>query len=165
MANQTVKEKTVEFLKMYPQSDFPVDIIHVANKLGLTVMEHRFNEDDIYGALITKNTQKVILVNPDISKEKQLFTIAHEIGHHFLHEKDKDLYYKNNSLREDKLEKEADDFAADILMPENIVRSLYHLMHSYDLPLKENVIMENFMKYFGVTKKVVEYRLKRLELK
>lgn len=71
-----------------------------------------------------------IFYHPDASKERRRFTIAHELGHFVLH-RSKKLTFKCDKesvhLGLDasaNLEREADDFASNLLMPGDILRDL-----------------------------------------
>ncbi|NBI05796.1 ImmA/IrrE family metallo-endopeptidase [Senegalia massiliensis] len=92
----------------------------------------------------------LICINDTLYKPRMSFTTAHEIGHVVLgHFRD----YKNKELSEEEeqiLDKEADVFAGEILMPENQI-------HSCNL----NNIHE-LKDYFKVSKEAMEVRLKFL---
>ncbi len=69
-----------------------------------------------------------IFVNPKARPERQRFTIAHEMGHFILHRGsqpsflcDKESVYSGiDKLK--RIEREADDFASNLLMPGNLLR-------------------------------------------
>ncbi len=104
----------------------------------------------------------IIIVNKNFSNDRKRFTIAHELGHILLHN-------ENNfpiSLYRDK-EKEANEFASELLMPENEIKnSLKNLKLSDLSDLKRywltsmssiirkakdlNSIDENRYKYFMI---------------
>ena len=66
---------------------------------------------------MNKKNSWLILYNKDLGKTRRNFSIAHELGHYFLH---RNLKNHNNNLTNDyytKLEKEADSFAASLLIP------------------------------------------------
>lgn len=171
MEGKNAREKTIEFLKNYPHGNkFPINIVELAEKLGIKVIEKDLSslkKGNIYGALLDTNGDKVIVIEESLSKEKKNFTIAHEIGHSVIHNKDKDLYYKDKSLRNTIEETEADDFAAEVLLPESVVQKLWQIVESYSsIPSVERreFAINKFVKTFGVTRKVVEYRLEKLGL-
>jgi Zn-dependent peptidase ImmA (M78 family) len=103
----------------------PVNPIEIAKKLGIEVREVIFEgRDDVSGMYdYNKNT---IYCNKKDAATRQLFTIAHELGHYILHEE----YIKNDTeykvlLRSphdgDKYELEADAFAANLMMPKFMI--------------------------------------------
>jgi Zn-dependent peptidase ImmA (M78 family)/DNA-binding XRE family transcriptional regulator len=58
-----------------------------------------------------------VKVGDDVSVERQIFTVAHEMGHLLLHRNS----YKKDEIKEiDREEKEADKFASNFLMPQSV---------------------------------------------
>lgn len=84
--------------------------------------------------------ERKIRVNQHHGKEKQRFTVSHELGHYFIH-RDVDTFVddeKTNS--DDEREKEANKFAAELLMPTAWVKRDYGMMPNPDaLALKYEV--------------------------
>lgn len=97
-----------------------------------------------------------ISVNKELSSQRIKFTIAHELGHLFLHcgyivNKEKwdavDLtYYKNEQSDENELE--ANEFARDFLMPEDRFRE-FIMDHSHDNRIDMNLVANNFNVSLG----------------
>ena len=135
------------------QIPFPFEKIEKENP-GLTIFltdlskVSKEKEEDILGLIYLKkgNPHKEefeILVEKNKSKERQYFTIAHELGHYFLHKEkikegnvifDSDpisLYRSNNGLNNSE-ETEANFFAASLLMPEERVRSVWKVTRSVE---------------------------------
>jgi Zn-dependent peptidase ImmA (M78 family) len=87
--------------------------------------------DDVSGILDTRvSGMPVIFINKNQSQVRQRFSIAHELGHLLLHASsgsqleasihlDKHTFYRNplSSKGIDEQEKEANRFAAELLMP------------------------------------------------
>ncbi|HSX43269.1 MAG TPA: ImmA/IrrE family metallo-endopeptidase [Candidatus Saccharimonadales bacterium] len=101
----------------------------------------------------TKKTDPKIFLNKNISAKRKVFTLAHELGHHFLHEGrklrvDNLDYSKDDKDTQD--ETEANYFAASILVPQEIF--LYKLRHGSSTA--------ELAEYFGVSLPVIENRLK-----
>lgn len=118
----------------------PVDVIGIAEELGIDVYESDFDNNKVSG-YISKDDEgnPYICVNKNHSATRQSFTIAHEIGHFVLHEHILDnksivpSFYKlgegiNNCVMQRseldvnseeyrKNEIQANQFAADLLMP------------------------------------------------
>ena len=97
--------------------------------LGATLIETPLNNSD--GKIIKGRSKTLIKINSNIPyPEKRRFTIAHEIGHLILHEKLEIHNENTNTLNwfkntEDQAKRgiqewEANDFASELLMPENI---------------------------------------------
>ena len=112
-------------------TDIPMDIF--VSSLGATLIEEPLKNSD--GKIIRGNNKTLIKVNSDIPyEEKRRFTIAHEVGHHLLHDKLNLEMHNDNSntlnwfketeqqAKRGLQEWEANDFASALLMPENILR-------------------------------------------
>ena len=118
-------------------------------KIGLLSHFGRPNgkyDENTYGTLKIKD--KVVEVNADISYNEGMenFTIAHEIGHIELHatnlknsnSPECDLTALNNDIQ---IEKEADIFAACILMPEDLVKEAFYQIRKSPLFLKDGFLL------------------------
>lgn len=139
----------------YYNIDIPIsDIRETVSMLGGRV-ETNNNLSAFADGLVKKDKDGfVIIVSPYQSSEREKFTIAHEIGHLFLHmgyKCDDDLwnkqteteYYRNGNSEE---EYEASEFAASFLMPEDVYRDI----------LKQNtkngkVAIDKIASFFGVS--------------
>ncbi len=108
-------------------TEAPVDMDKVAKALGFTIIPHDFPEDTS-GVIFIEGNTKSIGVNKNHSPKRQRFTAAHEFGHylnghqHYDEEgkmfEDKEFDYLNPQHRQ---EKEADAFAAELLMPKHFL--------------------------------------------
>ena len=114
--------------------DIPVDLNLLCKKYDIDLIETSELEDNISGLLYFKNNKFKILVNQNHSSLRKRFTIAHELGHFFLHREERFLNIleeseknnkpelaffrdKNSSLGLDSKEIEANKFAAELLIP------------------------------------------------
>ena len=136
------------------------DIEKLVHSLGGEIVFTYAPDMDAY---IQKNGDSfVIVLDQSKSRTRQRFSIAHEIGHLLIH-----LNYTNrkiwNTLNDvdtriyrygyDQFEKEANEFAAELLMPENEFYS-YVERFSND----EYFDLKSFANYFDVSKDAVNYR-------
>lgn len=103
--------------------------------LGATLVEDELKNSD--GKIVRGKSKTLIKVNSQIPYEsKKRFTIAHEVGHFLMHEKIEVHNENSNTLNwfvstETQLKKgiqewEANDFASELLMPEQIFRNETH---------------------------------------
>jgi len=61
-------------------------------------------------------------VNNRITEKKQMFTAAHELGHHFLHKGISTPFLRANTLQSiDKIERQANKFAVELLIPDKLL--------------------------------------------
>jgi Zn-dependent peptidase ImmA (M78 family) len=112
-------------------TDIPMDIF-VAG-LGATLIEIPLKNSD--GKIVRGNSKTLIKINSEIQfEERKRFTVAHEIGHFLLHSKldlgahnetSNTLNWFNTTVQQAKKgiqEWEANDFASELLMPEDLIR-------------------------------------------
>lgn len=111
------------------QKGYRVDVVELAKKLNLPVYSVDL-PDDVSGHLCD-GSEPYIEVNRNHPVTRQRFTIAHEISHFLQHS---DLLQKKGKLDRDKtfkdeaekkIEVEADQVAAGILMPEDSIRAFF----------------------------------------
>ncbi len=108
-----------------------VDVFKLADRIGIEVKYSTFNltfSDEISGLLVKKDKNPVIGVNREHHHHRQRFTVAHELGHYILHGGEtihydagrEPLYFRSDSIYNAD-EREANRFAAELLMPEHLV--------------------------------------------
>lgn len=141
-----------------------IDIIKLANTLGIRV----YSTDDIGVAafIAYDNSEQLyeIYVNSNESRPRQRFSIAHEIAHYILH-KDKICEFgvvgrQNVNSLSAKEERQADNLAADILMPiECIEKFLKDNNISEDDKISDSII-KKISKEFEVSEPVSRIRLR-----
>lgn len=149
------KEKLKEILKNY--NDYPLNIVEICTKMGITVQQTDEFPDDVSGIIFKENNRYYILVNKFHSVGRKSFTIAHELGHYILHKKLLDeenelvSYIKSSNgnvipvlprgIEYNKRETEANNFAASLLMPEETFKKVCERSNS----------IEEVAHYFGVS--------------
>lgn len=111
----------------------PIDVNAVATRLGLTIYEKPLDRG-ISGMIIREADKAapsgyVIYVDQNEAYVRQRFTAAHEIGHFVLHQEHiGDGVTDNHLFRSDRLsnwmEVQANRFAADLLMPYDLIDEL-----------------------------------------
>lgn len=99
----------------------PVDVVGALSLLGLQVVYEQM-ADEMSGYLENRGGYWVVGVNALHAGVRQRFTIAHEIAHYVLHRKQqgtfRDVIFMRRSSNANGMEREADAFAAQLLMPE-----------------------------------------------
>jgi len=121
--------KFVSFYKSKHPEALVVDVVHLANDLGLTLVQNAFETDDFDACLVRDRTlaMPIIIVNTSKkSKGRINFSIAHEIAHAVIpRHADKTFFCflsdvsETGKIRMDKhLEEEANQFAAYVLVPD-----------------------------------------------
>lgn len=98
------------------------------------------------------SAKHTIFVNPDEPSSRQRFTVAHELGHYELGHGNRNRE-KETLASYDPIEAEANQFAAELLMPENAIRVFSATRGLQDL-----------MEIFDVSQSTIYFRMKNLGL-
>ena len=151
-------EKLANKLFMEMGSVIPVNPIRIADKYGIPVYDNNL-DDDIDGGILYKKNKVEIRVNKNTSINRQRFTIAHELGHYFLHissgEEGGIVNYRRDLLStqgKTPIEMEANAFASALLMDKETILKVYEEYRS--IPYIAGM--------FGVSEEAVKYRLMNL---
>lgn len=158
-----VKKEAKKLRSRFANKERVIDLYRIAESNGIKIVDENF-EENISGLFVKENGGYIIAVNQNHSKTRKRFTIAHEIGHFILH-KEENLHYDPNTkvdteifLRADGVisgnETEANHFAAELLMPEEMVCD--------DFKKMPNVIQLASM--YEVSEQAMMYRLINLGL-
>lgn len=145
----------------------PVEVAKLARAIGVQVQEQPA-EDELSGFLYRdrKKQSAIIGVNSTHHVNRRRFTTAHELGHYLLHDFDDvhvDRQFKMwlrseaSSQGTDLEEKEANLFAAEILMPPEFIERDIRKIGVFDL-MDEEVIAKLAAKY-GVSTQAMNFRL------
>lgn len=163
-----------EIARIYnPEGFFPFPYENIQkDKRNLNIFFAEVDDNEVSGVILYNKEKDEfnILVNKKKPPTRQHFTVAHELGHYFLHadiiksEKiivDKDNYldggqmlYRLDGAERSKIETEANNFAASLIMPEMSVRRAWDAVES----------VEECAKIFKVSVVAMSIRLERLRL-
>jgi Zn-dependent peptidase ImmA (M78 family) len=137
--------------------NLPMNIPKVVQALGLSLKEGDFKDEEIVGAY--DRASKTIYVAKNDNYSRKAFTIAHEVGHFVLHdEKVQEAFFRKNLIFVEKekvpVEREANLFAASLLMPRGIVLRYFKIIKQPDY----------LADIFGVSYSAMRLRLKNLGL-
>lgn len=160
-----------EVLSKYDHITLPIRIEDVALSEGIKVLPYDLGED-VSGFLAIENGQVVIGYNQNESRVRRRFTIGHELGHYYLHRDHSSLFvdklfraYRtsagNNNPNTEKLEQQANAFAAAILMPEHLI---HKEITKIQIDLGSEDGMKELAKIFDVSTIAMHYRLTNLGL-
>lgn len=147
----------------------PVPINLIAEQRGLTIKPYDLGEN-VSGVLVVGQNSGTIGINPTDPPVRQRFTIAHELGHYELHKTKGDFFVdkqrilfrdENSSSGELKNEREANAFAAAILMPENLMKKEIKKKH---LNISDEEAVKKLSKTFGVSEIAMTFRITNLNL-
>lgn len=110
----------------YGQTTAPIDVEAVARAADIDLVTYALN-DATSGLIVKgKDGRVTIGVNAGHHSNRRRFTIAHELGHFFLHNGGErmfvDMRDHRASLGTDRREIDANRFAASLLIPETLLR-------------------------------------------
>lgn len=160
-----------ELLDEHDITQAPVPVDPIAKAHGARVY-YQSLEDDVSGFLYRDDKQTVIGVNTHHAPVRQNFTKAHELGHLLLHDRDVEPLHVDHSFRvvrlrdrtssdgKDEAEREANLFAATLLMPEAFLEADLAELDYLDL-LDDSDLLDLARKY-GVSTQALVNRLKNL---
>jgi Zn-dependent peptidase ImmA (M78 family) len=145
----------------------PIPVERIARHMGAEV-RYKKAERDISGFIARQDDGSFIIgINSFHHAHRQRFTLAHEIGHLCLHTSKK-LYVDHvpkfrdvkSSQAVDPEEIEANIFAAELLMPEEMLRSDIQSMRD---DLNANEAIDRLAKRYQVSPEAMRSRLERLK--
>lgn len=138
---------------------FPFDVITYLKIHGVKVAYEEM--EDLSGCVELKEQNAIVTINKYQNKTRQRFTAAHELAHIILHFPDiergvfkegENILFRDNETINN-TERQANQLAAEILMPKNIFDSL----------LKDGVRnIERLAEKFNVSPAAVRYRAYKL---
>lgn len=146
----------------------PVPVYRIAKACGARISVS-FLEADLSGFLYRDNEQVVIGINIHHSQVRQNFTVAHELGHFLLHGQAKlqvdhefQLRLRNDlsSQGTDDSEREANFFAASLLMPKKFLA--LDLEGEDYVDLLDGKFIHSLARKYGVSIQALVNRLKNL---
>ena len=189
MTNREIEQVANEVLTKYLKKGGSHKILNeIMAAETIKFREINSANDDFVGVLTKGNNgQAYIMVNGSISNDgRKHFTIAHELGHHFLQHQlmQNSFYCFHNEIVEEgvwqnSIEQEANHFATCLLMPEENVKSAFicilqnsrmakikdylHVKNDYTFSIWCG-IRDSLMKRYGVSEAAIRYRLQQLNL-
>lgn len=120
MQGKATPDSVLEVAKESGVETKPLDVHSLAKALSLRV-EYRVLQDDVSGMLKKIEDGWVVIVNSLHHRNRQRFTIAHEIAHYLLHRECSEEFVDKAFFRSEDgvggMEAQANKFAAKLLMP------------------------------------------------
>jgi Zn-dependent peptidase ImmA (M78 family) len=166
--SRRAKEAAREILNRFG-SKVPVEVEAIVEAHGISI----FVEDvevSISGMLVIKGERAHLILNQLHPIGRMRFTLAHELGHYLLH-RDKAsvfidetaLFYRGARAKQgvDPMEIEANAFAAELLMPENVLRAE---LGARPLHSEYDDEIQKLAPRYGVSAAAMTNRLKTLKL-
>lgn len=145
----------------------PVDVLRAAEILGAQVVSRKL-QPETSGMLVRDSGVTVIGLNSSHHEVRRRFSVAHELGHLLLHPGRPLLLHETvrvnfrdatSSTATDTEEIEANAFAAELLMPEEMVRDQ---VARAGRPTDRRQFVHRLSETFAVSKQAMEIRLVNL---
>jgi Zn-dependent peptidase ImmA (M78 family) len=155
-------------------SSTPIDlIVEIILKLNINFSDLNKDFEGVLGALDIKN--QMIWLDESLNhtennnhtiESRCNFTIAHECGHHILHQKLYDdenmtLFHDIENPKTKMIEIQANMFASYILMPTDLIMKKWSKI-DYHAPFEKT--LSSLTSFFKVSREALIIRLKKLEL-
>lgn len=149
-----------------------IDLFGDHERLGVKLFRYPLGENAELGMSMKRDRDVLVITNSSIRVSRELFTLAHEIGHVYLHiDKTKSFFDNSKTLSisavandsEDEKEQEANYFAACLLMPEQeVIRYLDLELNDFGERGLTAMDIARIMSEFGVSFEMVLVRLESL---
>jgi Zn-dependent peptidase ImmA (M78 family) len=150
----------------------PVPVEKLVAAEGIRLAFDSIGGQDVSGMLYRRGAVTVMVVNQDHHRHRQRFTIAHELGHHRLH--DADAYLDGTATLRfrdgtsaagtDREEREANSFGAALLMPADWVRDNFMSLVTARRGVDEDTAVARLAHQFDVSEQAMRFRLVNLGL-
>ena len=160
-ANYTrAKEEATKVLQENFITAPPIDVYEIAKNEGLSIETRDFGDkfNNISGYI--KPEIKTIFVNSHDAENRRKFTIAHELGHWILHKDKLETEPEKYAIlyriplgrsQDDPIEQEANCFAANLLVPDEMLKAR-----------RDDKEIEQLATEFDVSRDVIGYRIQDL---
>lgn len=173
MDYKEIKKRAEQFCSQNGIVGYPVEIVRICNENGLKVFEEYLGSE-VSGLIVLDDkewpkyeTNQFIVVNLTELAERRRFTIAHELAHFILHRNGSKLYAHRDMAKgiasRSRIEQEANYFAANVLMPEKLVRDkVEDIENDVWGNLTDYTLIREIAESFVVSASAAEIRLKQL---
>lgn len=143
------------------------DIFEASEKLGYRTIRYPIGAEAFLGFALIKDFERIVFSNSSLILSREIFSVAHEIGHQRLHlsEQGRTLIKDDDFTDRDELEIEANYFAACLLMPMEKVEKFIRLeLKDKDILYWEGLDIAKIQTAFNVSYDMVLIRLKALDV-
>ena len=144
--------------------NYPINLDKIADSYNLPIYEKPLKRE-LAGCFIAKNGESAIVINESDPVVRKRFTTAHELGHFIsykLQDKQQSIIYDERgalaTMGTDPEEIFANQFAAELLMPETVFIEQRKINEDKSHEIKINAIKD----YFHVSRQAIEIRDKTL---
>lgn len=168
MDSKTIDNAAVKLLNKAQLFHSPIDVQKLAMDYLEIDLQFEELDDEVSGFLLVEGDQSTIVINDLQHPNRQRFTIAHEIGHHTLHRQNRPLFLdkqyrinrdENSSTGECLEEMQANQFAATLLMPSDLIEKEINRLQLDLMDENDAYLLAN---KFKVSQQAMGFRLAKL---
>ncbi len=144
-----------------------IDLFRECERLGYKLLRYPLGENADLGFALKRDDDIVIFINTSSRLSREIFTLAHEIGHIILHLNGRQSFIDNHATiagqSEDEMERESNYFAACLLMPSDEVDRFIDLeLPDFEKSGLSGMDIARMMSEFNVSYDVALNRLESL---
>lgn len=162
MILEHIETRAEEVLREAAVKGLPVPVEEIAATYQILI--RRAPHAEFSGMLVRKDGRALIGVSSSEPSVRQRFTVAHELGHYFLHpNKDAFVDYRDNKdgVRRTPREKQANMFAAALLMPRQVLLKDFKAIAKDGFADDE---LATLARRYAVSEDAMRYRLMNLNI-
>lgn len=176
LSKQEIKSLASKLLDESDCLKLPINIENIIQYLDLDIILIDF-DDDVECFLQMDFKHIIINENKFCSEKYQKrlrFSLAHEVGHFILHrsligfwnidsiERSYSFFDTLGEYQYSVIEKQADSFAAELLVPDDLLKKEYKLLHKEFPTAKQGFFVTELSKVFDVSETVIKIKLENL---
>lgn len=168
MKKKEIKRKAASFRTRCNVGQYGIiDLFKSCEGCSFKLLRYPLGEEEVLGFTLKKDDDIIVFTNTSSRLSREIFTLAHEIGHVVLH-MESTVSFIDDSVTisgrsTDEMEKEANYFAACLLMPEDKVREFLDLeINDFKKNGLSAMDIARIMSEFGVSFDMVLNRLESL---
>lgn len=141
------------------------DIFEASEKIGYRTIRYPIGDDAFLGFAMIKDFERIVFSNSSLILSREIFSVAHEIGHQKLHlsEQGRTMVIDVDFNDRDESEVEANYFAACLLMPVEKVKKFLRLeLKDKSVEFLDGLDIARIQTAFNVSYDMALIRLKAL---
>jgi len=120
--HSVIAETANRLLEEFAVRRYPVNVFDLAARMGIAIEHWPFA--NLLGGLLFDEDGPCIFYSSNVPVTRARFTVAHELGHFVLHRR-QGIYFMCQENSKRLAERQANRFAAELLMPEDKVKQAY----------------------------------------
>lgn len=124
------------------------NVYELISSLGITLIKKDLNNNEKARFFRDAWGNEYIYISSNLDEFEEKYILAHELGHAILHTHISSEYYYSSFVSKDKLEYQANKFAAELLINEE----------ELDMPELKNMTINQLACYLGLPKELIEYK-------